>query len=1076
MRRTRLLLACLAAVLCPAAAALAQGVGTAPTGSARIVGTVTENKAGQPLPNVSVFVVGTTTGARTGADGKYVIAGLAAGRYRVRAVMIGYAPLDDSVTVVADQSATHNFELSAVAVTLQTQVVIGYGTQKKSDLTGAVTSVTPNAEREPITSLEQTLQGTAPGVQVTTASSAPGGGISMRIRGGASISGNAEPLYVIDGFPVENDANNASPTNGGRDANVTVPANPLAALNPNDIASIEILKDASATSIYGARGANGVVIITTKRGSGGRPKVTLDVYSGMQNVAKRYDLLDAQGFARFANAWAYSQDTTLLPFPESTIATLPNTDWQELIFRPAAMNNAQLSLTGGTTGANQTRYAASGGVLQQQGVVRGSDFRRISFRGNLDQSVGSHLRLGSNLMLSSVNSSMVPTDGSFNAGAGAVGAALQYLPILPVRLEDGGYSLMQADFPEALATLGLNGAGIPNPLATANDVQDKLGDNRILANATGEYTFFKGLSFQTRVGADLSDRTRDTYYPRSTQQGQGLNGRAIRGDVKNTSWLNEYTLNFNRSLGDAHHVQALAGYTRQVQNSERTSMGNSNFVSDITGFENIGAGSQEGGPTVSSGHTRWTLASYLGRVNYTLMDRYLFTVTGRRDGSSRFGAQHRWGFFPSAAIGWKLTEEPFLRGVTQLDQLKLRASYGVTGNPSIQPYGSMIRLAAQQYAFGSRVSAGYYPSSLGNDNLSWESTRQADYGVDVAMFRERISFTADYYDKRTNDLLLQIDLPTESGFPNAFVNAGTIQNKGVEVGLTVQALRDDEKRGSLAWTTTLNYARNRNRVLELGGIDRMFATSTNSDIKSAGSMVQVGQPIGVFYGYVSAGLFRDAQTLAEWRRMTRYPTGSQPGLGNPILVDVGGAVDGGPDGVIDANDRTIIGDPNPDFTAGWQNTISFKGFQLNTLLDGSFGGDILNMNLYRLEGASPSGNVLRERFTDAWSPTNPDGKYQKIGAGTGSFGSDFTSDLVEDGSFVRLRTITVSRDIPSAWFRGGLSGARAYVTGQNLHTWTKYSGFNPDVSSLGVGNMNRGIDIGAYPLARTWIFGVNLTY
>lgn len=1064
MRWTRVL-ASLAALLLPGSTLLAQAPGTG-----RITGTVTEAKANAPLPNVTVAIVGTTRGAMTDAEGRYSIGGLPAGKVALRVTRIGYAPIVDSATVTEAEPTTVNFTLNPVATTLSDIVVVGYGTQRRSDLTGSVVSVQPNVEQTPVASIEQTLQGTAPGVQVSTASSAPGGGISMRIRGASSISGNAEPLYVIDGFPVENDPANSSPTSGGRDAGATAPSNPLAALNPSDIASIEILKDASATSIYGARGANGVVIITTKRGSGGRPKVTLDMYSGSQSVAKRYDLLNAQEFARFANAWAEGQTTPTTPFSDSAIAALPNTDWQDLLFRSAPMNNLQMGVTGGTTGENQTRYALSGGVLRQEGVVRGSDFRRVSLRGNVDQTLG-RLRLGSNVFLSRVNSQQVPTDGSFNAGAGAVGAALQYLPILPARKDDGTYSLQAADFPNELAALGLTGSGIPNPLATAVEVNDQLADTRVLANAVGEYTLFRGLTFQTRLGADLSNRTRDTYFPRTTLQGQAQQGRAIRGGLNSTSWLNEYTLNFQRAFGDAHYVQAVGGYTRQMANSTRESMTNAGFVSDITGYEDIGAGSQTGGPSVTSGRTRWTLASYLGRINYTLLDRYLFTVTGRRDGSSRFGADHRWGFFPSVAFGWKLSEEPFLKRFESIDQLKLRYSYGVTGNPSIRPYQSMTRLSAEQYSFGGQVAAAYYPSALGNSTLTWESTKQSDLGVDLGLLQERVSVTADYYDKRTDDLLLQINLPTESGFSNAFVNAGTIQNKGVELGVTLQAFRPAPSSRGFAWTTTLSYARNRNKVLDLGGVNEIFATSINSDIKASGSLIRVGQPLGVFYGYKTAGIFRDSASLKAWKDVTAMGSGSQPGLGNTRYVDVD------TNGVIDANDRTIIGDPNPKWNGGWQNTVSFRGFTLSTLLDGTFGNDVFNLNLNRLEGAGPSGNVVRERFYDAWSPENPNGKYQKIGAGAGFLSSDFTDELIEDGSFVRLRTVTLSRAVPMGWVRGGgIDNARVYVTGQNLHTWTKYSGFNPDVSSLGVGTTNRGIDIGAYPLARTWIFGVNLSY
>ncbi|MFL5607807.1 MAG: SusC/RagA family TonB-linked outer membrane protein [Gemmatimonadaceae bacterium] len=1059
MRWTPLL--ALPALLLALAPARAQGTG-------RLVGVVTESPAGQPVSDVNVNVIGTRLGAHTGADGRYAISGVAPGRYQLRFSRIGFAARADSVVVADGQTTTHDAQLRRVSVTLDQVVVVGYGTQQRSQLTGSIASVTPHPEETPTTSIEQTLQGAAPGVLVTTASSAPGGGISIRVRGGSSVSGNNEPLYVIDGFPVENDPNAASAGNAGRDATVTVPTNPLATLNANDVASIEILKDASATAIYGSRGANGVVIITTKRGVAGAPKVSLDTYTGTQSVAKRYDLLNAHDFALFANDWAASQNQAI-PFPNpDTIGV--GTDWQDIIFQTAPIRSVQLGANGGTAGDNATRYAISGGVLQQQGVVRGSDFKRISLRGNLNQDVGAKLKLGSNLLVSRVNSSQVPTDGSFNAGAGAVGAALQYLPIMPVRRDDGQYTLVSTDCPAALTAITVNCGNIPNPAATAFDVQDRNGDTRVLAGATGDYALLPELTFHVNVGADLTNRSRDTYYPRTTLQGAALNGRAIRGTNNATSWRTEYRLNYDRTLGAAHRVQAFVGYERATENRTRTQIGNTNFVSDITGFENIGAGAQAGGPNVSSAATRAALASYLGRVNYTLLDRYLFTVTGRRDGSSRFGENNRWGFFPSAAFGWRISEEPFMRRYSAIDQLKLRVSYGVAGNPSISPFQSLTHLSAGQYAFGGTIASTYYPSVLGNPNLSWESTKQTDVGVDLGVWEDRLNLTADYYHKRTDDLLLQIDLPSESGFSTAFVNAGSIENKGFELGATVNVIRGKEGAGDFTWSTTLNYTRNRNRVLDLGGIDRLFASSINSDIKASGSLVQVGQPIGVFYGYQTAGIFRDSTTLTAWKAVTRMSSGSAPGLGNTMYVDVNG------DGVIDANDRTIIGDPTPNFSLGWQNSLSFRGIQLSTLVDGTYGGKVFNLNLNRLEGASPSGNVLAARYFDAWSPTNPNGRYNKIGSGVGFLTSDFTDELIEDGSFTRLRTVTLARALPETWLRGLVSSARVYVTGQNLYTWTKYSGFNPDVSSLGIGNTNRGVDIGAYPLARTFIFGANLGY
>jgi len=1030
----------------------------------RITGTITDRTAGAPIPNVTVTVVGTQLGARSGPDGRYSIADVPAGAQRIRAARIGYAPTDQLVTLTAGQTITTNFAMSAASVTLDQMVVVGYGTQRRSDLTGSVASVTPNVEQTPVLTLEQTLQGAAPGISVTQASSAPGGALSIRIRGGASVTGNNEPLYVIDGFPIENDPDGQNPSDGGRDATTTVPSNPMAAINPNDIESIEILKDASATSIYGARGANGVIIITTKHGSTTRPKFTLDSYAGTQSVAHRYDLLNGKQFAEFANAWSQANGTGVIFQDPSSVL---NTDWQSQIFRDAPIRNVQVGVTGAAGASNATRYALSGGVFQQDGVVLNSSFKRISMRGNVDQSVTDKLRLSSNITLSRAFSNSVPTDGSLNAGAGAVGAAIDYYPVLPVRQSSGVYTLMSLNSPSSVLAAQSN---LANPVSMALDVTDKLTDTRALANASGEYDVASGLKLRVSVGTDLSSRGRDTYYPRTTLMGSQVNGQAVRGTTQSTNFLNENTLTYTKAINAANQVDAVAGYSRQQSDLNNSTIKNSNFVSDIDVFESIGSGTQVGGPQVSSGHTRWTLASYIGRLNYTLLNRYLFTVTARRDGSSRFGSDHQWGVFPSAAVGWRVTDEPFMQKFPQIELLKFRFSTGTAGNPSIRPYQSMAHLLAQQYTFGGTVVPGYYPASVANPNLGWESTRQNDFGVDLGLWGGRVSVTGDLYRKKTDNLLLAVNLPFESGFATALQNAGAVSNNGVELGVTLTLL--DSRTSKFGWTTTFNYSRNRNKVLDLGnGVQQIFANSVNTDLKLLGSLIQVGQPLGVFYGFKTDGLLRDSASAAAYTTAVKPLSGTKWSAGDAKLVDVNG------DGAITSADRTIIGDPNPKYTGGWMNTFSFRKVRLSAMMDFTRGNKILNLNNIRLEQGSPATNVLADRWLDSWTPSNPNAKFPRINFTPGTIGSDITSDLLEDGSFVRLRTVTLDYPLPDRLMsRYGISMTRLYVTVSNWKTWTDYSGFNPDVSSLGLGNVNRGIDVGAYPLAKSITFGVNVSY
>ena len=1065
MRWTRVL-ASLVAILLPGSAALAQ------SGSTGIItGRVTQASTSAPVSDVTVNVVGTTMGALTNEEGRYTIVGVPAGSHRVQARRVGYALRTDSITVVAGRPVTLDFTLSQVAVTLEQTVVIGYGTQKRADLTGSVSSVTPNTEQVPTQSIEQALAAKAPGVQVTQASSEPGGAMSIRIRGGSSIAGGNEPLYVIDGFPIENDLAAASAGDGGREQ--TIPFNPLASINPADIESIDILKDASSTAIYGARGANGVVIITTKRGATGRPRVTLETYTGMQEVAKRYDLLNGREFAEFANAWWLAQASTdsVPVYSDADIAAIGNgTDWQDQIFRSAPVRSLQLGVNGGTSGSNATKYSLGGGLYDQQGVVIGSDFRRISLRGTLDQQVGQRFRVSSNLLLSRVSSNAIPTNGGSNQNAGAVGAALQYYPTIAPRRDDGAYTLLSEDGP-----VTLNPSNPPNPLSLVEAVIDQLGDSRALANLFGEFTIVEGLKFRISGGADYSNRFRDTYYSRLTLRGRApTNGEARRGRNETLSLLNENTLSYEGAFGQAHRVSAVAGYTRQKWDNQTSNIINSNFVSDITNFEDIGAGARVNGPGVGSGHRQWTMVSYLGRLNYTLLERYLFTVTGRRDGSSRFGENNKWGVFPSAAFAWQLSEEPFLRGqpfMEKIDQLKLRLSWGESGNPAIPPYNSLTRLAADQYAFGGTGQTGYFPEELGNPALSWETSEQTDIGLDLAFWNERVDLTVDFYDKKTKDLLLSKRLPPDLGFTTLLVNAGNVRNRGTELGLNVNVINGDANTGAFRWTTSFNWSRNRNEVTDLGGDTLAFASRSAEDLNISGTIMKVGEPLGVFYGYKVGGILRDTTAARVYSEAVRPPSGSAWSAGDAYIIDVNG------DSAITPDDRTVLGNPAPKFTIGWTNTVGWRRFEMSTVLEGSYGSTLLNLNLNRLESGSPRTNLVRERWTDRWTPENPNGAYPRIGGSLLNVGDILTSDMLEDGSYTRLRSLTLTYNVPQEWLgRANLAGARIYVTGTNLVTWTDYSGFNPDVSSISVANLNRGIDIGAYPLARTWTAGVNLSY
>lgn len=1046
----------------------------------RVTGVVTDANNQRPIPGVNVVLAGTGRGVLSGENGRYLLMNVPEGTYTVQAISIGYQTREQQVVVSANQTVVADLVLSTQAVKLQEIVAVGYGTQTRRDITGSVASVSTEAlESSVVRSIDQVLQGTTPGVQVTTASSEPGGALSIRIRGTSSITGNSEPLYVIDGFPIENDIEGSSVGNGGRDR--TTPPNPLTALNPSDIESISILKDASATAIYGARGANGVVIVTTKQGRGSRPQFSIDYYQGTQSITKKYDLLNADEYMQYANEWAANGSNPYTPFPDSVrqaiLSSGINTDWQDEIFRNAGVRNLQLSLIGASAAtASPTRYALSAGYFDQDGIVVGSGFRRYSTRLNLNQGLGSRVELGGSFTASQARSQSVPTAGQQNTGAGAVSAALQYVPILPVRRADGTYSYINTDLNRYNSLL--DAPTTPNPVSLAREVIDSLGDTRLLGNIFTRVDVLPGLQARVSLGADYADRWRNTYYPRTTLRGEQASGEAIRANTRTMSWLNENSLTYRRNFGEAHELTLLGGYTRQQQVTDGQNMSNSNFVSDITGYFDIGAGTQEGGPTISSRNPKQTLASWLGRVNYNLLDRYLFTLTYRADGSSRFASGKKWGSFPSAAVAWRASSESFLKDKEWLNELKLRASYGVVGNPSIRPYQSLARLNDQGYSFGGTPYSGYYPVAVGNQKLTWESTSQVDVGLDLGVLN-RFVVTADWYQKNTTDLLLEIALPLETGFETALANRGEVRNRGFEVGLDAR-LVEPKREGAFGWRANLNYAANQNEVISLGGPERIFADLLTTDYNLPGTMIQVGKPIGVFYGFKSEGVIRDSVQANQvtWTNFNggRFEAGDmlvrdiagRDSLGNLVMV---------PDGRITLDDRTDIGDPTPDFTIGLTNTFSWRAFELTSLFQGSYGGKVLNINRIRTE-SGPRVNIGRDRWEDRWTPENPDAKYPALGENPNQVGTNnFTSNLLEDGSYLRLRSATLSYTLPElVRSRAGFRNARIYVTGTNLFTITDYSGFDPDVSAQSVGNTNRGIDIGAYPLARTITVGVSVNY
>jgi TonB-linked SusC/RagA family outer membrane protein len=1027
-----------------------------------VSGRVTNAATGAPLAGAQVVVVGTRLGATTGADGRYSIASVPDGAHQVRVTLLGYAASDVTVTVANGQTAAADFALETQALSLEGVVAVGYGTQRKRDVTGAIGSLsTQDLENVRPVSAAAALQGRVAGVQVTSGSAAPGGGVSIRIRGSGSLASTNEPLYVVDGIPISG-AENDDPIGGH--SRMGKP-DPLAFLNPNDIASIEVLKDASSTAIYGARGTNGVVLITTKKGRAGTSRMEFESSVGVQTIPDFIPVLDAQEYAQFLNESAEFQG---LPLPFADASAVPDgPDWKGLSYRNAITQDHGVRLLGGT---ENTRYSAGVNYTNQEGVVRRSGLERYSVRGTLAHDVNHWLTLGTNMNVTRVNSALGMSDAGAAQGpeTNVVNAVYGIPPVIPIYNADGQYSDPGLDCPENLRPID-GCSRFATPLSIINGVNDKAVRDRAIGNVYAEIKPLAGMSLRINGAANLLNSSRNEYFTRVSQLGRAANGQAESGDIESSHYLGEAILNYRRAFGSLHRLDATLGTTVEKDETFSRSMSNSNFPNDITQFYNIGAGTREGGPGINSDYSGWTLLSYLGRVNYSLADRYLLTLTGRADGSSKFGADNKWGFFPSGALAWRISQEPFLSNVGWLSDLKLRVSYGFTGNQEIGVYRSLARLSDLTYPFGNDVLvSGYYPNSVANPDLRWEKSRQFDAGIDASILDNRFTLGLDVYNKVTEDLLMNVPLPRESGFGSALMNVGSIRNRGIEASLRSEILSGVS---GPSWYTTFNISSNRNKVLNLGPIESLLGG--NIPNSASGLLVQVGQPLGYFYGYEVDGIFHSQAEVDAYVNADGQPL--QPGVlpGQTKYVDSNG------DGAIDNQDRVILGTPEPDFSYGWTNEIGWGPFNVYTFVQGTYGNKIYDATLDMLGGAAGR-NFYEVAWTDRWTEENQGGTWPRLhlpqGQGWTAPGGGTHDDwYLEDGSYLRLKNLTLGYDIPAgvAGRIGGMKSARIFLSADNLFTWTHYRGPNPDVNTQGQDNIDRGFDLGAYPLARTYRLGIN---
>lgn len=995
-----------------------------------VKGRVVDEK-NEGLPGVNILVKGTTNGTITDFDGNYTIN--AEDNATLVFSYVGYL----SQEVLVNNRTTINVTMAPDVKALEEIVVIGYGTVSKSDLTGSVSSLKP-ADMNPgaNASVDQMMLGRAAGVQISQSSSEPGGGLSVRIRGASSINASNEPLYVIDGFPIDNSSNLAS--NGiGTDPNSAgggfslganfSPKNPLNSINPSDIESIEILKDASATAIYGSRGANGVVLITTKKGKSDKMTVNYNSYFGTQKIANELDVLSTQEYIQFLNDVSNDQGNGDV-FTAADIAAIgAGTDWQKQVYRSAPISDNNVSVTGGIGGS---KIYASLDYFNQEGIVRNTGMKKYIGRMNLDSKIGEKVNLGFNLNTSLISDRNGVDGVNTNESAGPIYASLLYDPTEPVYQADGTFTDSQ------LLTVN-------NPVSLIEGVISKNQTNRTLANFFLSYEVFDGFTAKVNLGSDIQNSKRDVFVTSLTRRGGPQRGYADVTTLDRSSYLAEYTMNYSKDFSADHKFSVLGGITYQKFNFGIFNANITGFPTDALETNNLSLGDTNNDNLFTNKEDN-TLLSYLGRVNYTLFNKFLVTGSIRADGSSRFGANNKYGYFPSFALGYKLSDEAFVPEI--FEELKLRASWGQTGNQEIANYASQLTFGTGPFVvLGGAVLGSTQPLRIANPNLKWETTTQFNVGLDASMMSGKISATLDYFSKNTRDLLFNLPLPAASGYSSILTNIGEVSNKGIEALVTSTNVSTSK----FSWSTTVNFTAITNEVVDLGRIDQIVTGNVQAVGNTA--IIKVGEPLAAYYGYEVNGMQQ----------------AGDPNPGFPNFVDQNG------DDAITPADQKIIGNPFPDFTYGINNNFKYGNWNFSFFFQGIQGADLLNVNV--IESMYPS-NFRRNRLAmmlDRWTPTNTDAAWPSHVDPNSYSGSKVNTMVLQDASYLRLKTVQLGYNVPTHNIKF-LNALKVYATAQNLFTITDYVGFDPEANSFGRNNVK--LDYSSYPLARTFIVGFNATF
>ncbi|MHA4844992.1 SusC/RagA family TonB-linked outer membrane protein [Flavitalea antarctica] len=1047
--------------------------GTGIAQSSPIKGKVTDKITGEPLPGVSVVVKGTTNGTTTDAGGNFSIN--APDNSTIEFTIVGYGTL----TMKAAANANLNIALSRPDASLNEVVVIGYGTQTKKDVIGSIASVgARQLQDKAVVSFGEAMAGQVAGVQVQQASSAPGAGLSIKIRGVGSISADNTPLYVIDGVPLDNTTGSYS-AQGATGANV--PTNPLASINPGDIQSIDILKDASATSIYGSRGSNGVVIITTKQGAKGKTQVNLNVSNGWQTIDHKIPMLTTSEWAQRQidirnynytylngvpiagrspsdpNSVRGSNANLKIPNEFRNPSTLPDNDWQGIVYGTAPMNNYQLSASGGT---DNVRFYLSGNYINQEAITEGQGFKKFSLRGNIDANITDKIKVGFRIAPSySIND--ISTSGGLSYYGGVTAAVVTSPPIFPVYNPDGTYANSQTvSFDDGTPKQTLF---FSNGLGLSKEYENVMRMFNTVGTLFTTIDFTRHLTLRASINADVTNIKTDAFVPSTISvSGSNLYGRTYTGE--NINWSNENTLTYDNIFSEKHHLNVLVGFSEQMATFTSSAISANQYPNNLV--QTVNAGIVNG---TSASKSQWSMASLISRLKYDFNEKYFITATFRRDGSSRFGTNSKWGSFPSAAIGWRVSEENFMKGITAVSDLKVRASYGIVGNDQIGNYGAIGQVGPRNAILGAgdgRRVSGLSQENLGNSYLTWEQSKSVDVGIDLGLFNNRVNITADYYNKVSSGMLFGVPVPTFTGFSQTLRNLGKLRNKGFEVNIETRNI----ERRQFTWTTNFNVSVNRNKVEALNANNDDIFSVNYGVVNSITHRTRVGETMASYYGFIYDGVYMNKQELAAGPKLASGITA----IGDPRLKDISGP-NGKPDGLIDNFDKTNIGNNLPDFIFGLTNTISYKNFDFTFLIQGVQGVEVLNL-------LKTSGNykAVSSLFKNYWKSEAEPGDGQTFRPTYAAYQGNnpvISSWLVEDASFVRIKNVTLGYRLPRILGAKVIKNARAYVNVQNLYTFTNYEGFNPEVNTVeGTDNLTPGMDFGTFPLTRTITLGLNITF